>query len=247
MRRTPIIGFGAAHPRSRGEHLRRSSALPSSVGSSPLARGTLCGDVCKVRQLRLIPARAGNTPAPTEPPQPSSAHPRSRGEHLYCIYRPGGNSGSSPLARGTHLVFTPPKSISRLIPARAGNTADAFQRSTNHSAHPRSRGEHRTRCRSLLPVVGSSPLARGTRAKELCNYTGHRLIPARAGNTVRRNPETRKCPAHPRSRGEHRALEIDPAEVCGSSPLARGTRYLTLAVETSTRLIPARAGNTYRR
>ena len=49
--------------------------------------------------------------------------------------------------------------------------------------------------------------------------------------------------AHPRSRGEHLSPVLDEVAGGGSSPLARGTCYLTLAVETSTRLIPARAGN----
>ena len=51
-----------AHPRSRGEHTARFDAFDVTVGSSPLARGTpgFFGEA--VINLRLIPARAGNTP-----------------------------------------------------------------------------------------------------------------------------------------------------------------------------------------
>ena len=50
----------AAHPRSRGEHSFASLRALFTVGSSPLARGTLQEAFAKLRDRRLIPARAGN-------------------------------------------------------------------------------------------------------------------------------------------------------------------------------------------
>ena len=50
----------AAHPRSRGEHLRSNSTVKVTPGSSPLARGTSFEDRRQHRRRRLIPARAGN-------------------------------------------------------------------------------------------------------------------------------------------------------------------------------------------
>ena len=50
-----------AHPRSRGEHNLCVCCATSGVGSSPLARGTLCGLLRRIGGLGLIPARAGNT------------------------------------------------------------------------------------------------------------------------------------------------------------------------------------------
>ena len=90
-----------AHPRSRGEH--SSTEVPSSrtSGSSPLARGTLCGDVCEICESRLIPARAGNTLWNTSGHRLSTAHPRSRGEHAGAVAAAIALAGSSPLARGT--------------------------------------------------------------------------------------------------------------------------------------------------
>ena len=72
----------SAHPRSRGEHSGSASVPAGSIGSSPLARGTLlCGTIPN-STFRLIPARAGNTSTAPSPSNPPSAHPRSRGEHL---------------------------------------------------------------------------------------------------------------------------------------------------------------------
>ena len=49
--------------------------------------------------------------------------------------------------------------------------------------------------------------------------------------------------AHPRSRGEHTRFTYFSFDSGGSSPLARGTSCLILAVLILARLIPARAGN----
>ncbi|ERH20826.1 hypothetical protein HMPREF1979_03280, partial [Actinomyces johnsonii F0542] len=48
-------------------------------GSSPLARGLRVDDGEWQGPQRIIPARAGFTPAPASPPPSKSDHPRSRG------------------------------------------------------------------------------------------------------------------------------------------------------------------------
>ena len=99
-----------AHPRSRGEHVRVGVARLVDGGSSPLARGTPVRLIHKQVARGLIPARAGNTEQRSCLKNTFRAHPRSRGEHgmrLGCV---PGRLGSSPLARGTHLLtwdFTP--------------------------------------------------------------------------------------------------------------------------------------------
>ena len=73
-----------------------------------------------------------------------------------------------------------------------------------------------------------------------------RLIPARAGNTVKAAQEALNKAAHPRSRGEHGLDgELEPRDA-GSSPLARGTPAVFTGTGTAVWLIPARAGNTGR-
>ena len=92
--------------------------------------------------MRLIPARAGNTSEALNRTTLASAHPRSRGEHFGVDTVQFGAPGSSPLARGTLLLAGLGLARGRLIPARAGNTAEASLSAIPNSAHPRSRGEH---------------------------------------------------------------------------------------------------------
>ena len=152
-------------------------------GSSPLARGTLARFTNQTVRLRLIPARAGNTPGQTLANALDPAHPRSRGEHTFQVLALIVSSGSSPLARGTLLVSAIVARKSRLIPARAGNTALTGTRSPTFTAHPRSRGEHAFEKATGYDVFGSSPLARGTPGYTAGVRGSRRLIPARAGNT----------------------------------------------------------------
>ena len=182
-RRWNPAGCPAAHPRSRGEHLVEAHNTALDSGSSPLARGTLHAGSHRPPERRLIPARAGNTSAGDGEPVPVTAHPRSRGEHVAGAFGDGPWVGSSPLARGTPRSGLSPPGLSRLIPARAGNThmredGDAFL-----TAHPRSRGEHRSLSPFERRQAGSSPLARGTPPAWFAGALCCRLIPARAGNT----------------------------------------------------------------
>ena len=99
-----------AHPRSRGEHFEWDVARLGDEGSSPLARGTLDAVVEFLTLQGLIPARAGNTASCIGVEVWNRAHPRSRGEHNSVAMMTVEEMGSSPLARGTHLLtwgFTP--------------------------------------------------------------------------------------------------------------------------------------------
>ena len=174
----------------------------------------------------------------------TAAHPRSRGEHFFSYLRTRFLAGSSPLARGTLLLVLADALLSRLIPARAGNTLGiaglpasdaAHPRSRGEhpflplgvlapgAAHPRSRGEHTGKLNASPVIFGSSPLARGTPLPSFLLDQHTRLIPARAGNTVGRCSFRLLLTAHPRSRGEHTESLSMRRIGAGSSPLARGT------------------------
>ena len=196
----------------------------SRSGSSPLARGT---QVQKFRERwlrRLIPARAGNTRAVAPGRAPGTAHPRSRGEHSELLWLLGQDCGSSPLARGTRGACGASGTLSRLIPARAGNTAMFHVFMMGFPAHPRSRGEHMSPRSKAAASSGSSPLARGTPLFSRQKLRRFRLIPARAGNTDLVVWLMVFQAAHPRSRGEHNRSGLSANILSGSSPLARGTR-----------------------
>ena len=93
------------HPRSRGVYEEFADTVACSDGSSPLARG-LRVRVRGVDYLpRIIPARAGFTPACRRPGRQLQDHPRSRGVYYRPLYTACGILGSSPLARGLHLAI----------------------------------------------------------------------------------------------------------------------------------------------
>ena len=215
-----------AHPRSRGEHYHKQAKQMRDRDSSPLARGTRSPAAPLHRNARLIPARAGNTTRASPSSVPSSAHPRSRGEHQLLDLCRSRNYGSSPLARGTLIALIGSVLVLRLIPARAGNTPGLSPPRRQWSAHPRSRGEHREYPPGFFAGFGSSPLARGTRRERSGMNHASGLIPARAGNTRARNTGIFARGAHPRSRGEHGTGAEQAEGRRGSSPLARGTRPL---------------------
>ena len=219
-------GVSGDHPRSRGVHGGGWGDGVAGLGSSPLARGSLLHREVGRSVDRIIPARAGFTsPTPAAAPSPSD-HPRSRGVH--------------------DVVRVNPWTIIRIIPARAGFTPGRSLPPRPLRDHPRSRGVHQGVPTQLLAIIGSSPLARGSR------HWGQRLqgdegiIPARAGFTQGPSPCSWLPPDHPRSRGVHFGLEEDSALVDGSSPLARGSQVGFSGDALGVRIIPARAGFTAR-
>ena len=113
-------------------------------------------------------------------------------------------------------------------------------------AHPRLRREHYVPAAAACATAGSSPLARGTCVVPVAIACGERLIPARAGNTHPILRRTGRQRAHPRSRGEHAPWTAKSLSGRGSSPLARGTPGTTRHQAVVVRLIPARAGNTFK-
>ena len=235
-----------AHPRSRGEHMASATATSKTGGSSPLARGTRFQPRIQTARPGLIPARAGNTGVGVGSGAGSGAHPRSRGEHKYWGAHALTIPGSSPLARGTRLLYSRHEPSSGLIPARAGNTSGARGYRRGWWAHPRSRGEH-VRVHPVSSTAwGSSPLARGTHVAVAQSVRAVGLIPARAGNTQYRAEPPAPGWAHPRSRGEHAPSPLRNTTALGSSPLARGTPLPRNLGTLIRGLIPARAGNTCR-
>jgi len=70
-------------------------------GLSPLARGTLGAHVVDYKELRFIPAGAGNTISAPQMWHFGAVYPRWRGEHIRRVNYMAMKRGLSPLARGT--------------------------------------------------------------------------------------------------------------------------------------------------
>ena len=255
----------SVHPRSRGEHWTPERVRGAGGGSSPLARGTLFLLAGRARDVRFIPARAGNTARGSAAGSPAPVHPRSRGEHDLPSPPPAPSVGSSPLARGTpvhphrprprtavhprsrgeHAIPPGPDSVcAGSSPLARGTRPGSASGASSPPVHPRSRGEHVDHTRRYGVSVGSSPLARGTQQLPVRRDLDERFIPARAGNTNRRPAQPAASSVHPRSRGEHCPCRGPARRRLGSSPLARGTHPRPPAQPPRPRFIPARAGNT---
>ena len=154
------------------------------------------------------------------------------------------HAGSSPLTRGARNGTRRRCFPSRLIPAHAGSTWSQVQQIAGMRAHPRSRGEHKSKAKAPVFRVGSSPLTRGAPVATVSRSPGVRLIPAHAGSTPTPVTLDKGCEAHPRSRGEHAGGSLIDELRKGSSPLTRGALQPTINTPTKGRLIPAHAGST---
>ena len=147
--------------------------------------------------------------------------------------------------RGTRCAGTAVGIVRRFIPAHAGNTQADDRGAHRRTVHPRACGEHGISRSMDADRHGSSPRMRGTLLYELLLSVSSRFIPAHAGNTRRRHGHPRRNAVHPRACGEH----FDHCETnqvdYGSSPRMRGTLQPERSAHSSTRFIPAHAGNTH--
>ena len=76
-----------------------------------------------IDRSRLIPARAGKTPAANHALPWSWAHPRACGENVDLARAQAPLPGSSPRVRGKPFPYGKYPRLIRLIPARAGKTS----------------------------------------------------------------------------------------------------------------------------
>ena len=189
------------HPRSRGVYGCPDFGGVAAVGSSPLARGLRPRGCPAASPSRIIPARAGFTPARSSLRRSPRDHPRSRGVYLDDVALAEAEPGSSPLARGLLVAVAECGDAEGIIPARAGFTPQGVRMKAAGGDHPRSRGVYRARPVSSTSPPGSSPLARGLRDLPFEAGAGRWIIPARAGFTRRRRTGCGCSWDHPRSRG----------------------------------------------
>ena len=196
--------------------------------------------------IRLIPAHAGKTRGTSFRRRGGRAHPRSRGENVSQFAARPWKTGSSPLTRGKPVIAVEDLSWVGLIPAHAGKTHTALTGHKQARAHPRSRGENTGTKKPTTRVLGSSPLTRGKPGDRHGAGRRRRLIPAHAGKTFQAELEMIQERAHPRSRGENKAVTRPVTRPAGSSPLTRGKPRHRRAHHRPPRLIPAHAGKTQR-
>ena len=158
-----------AHPRRCGADFWFSFLLSVSSGSSPQVRGRFFSWTCSTVAMRLIPAGAGQIRHSHPRANNPRAHPRRCGADHTRVNLLHGVRGSSPQVRGRLCAFRTVVAALGLIPAGAGQIANATINTRLSRAHPRRCGADAgigwfaKRCR------GSSPQVRGRSAqRESC-------------------------------------------------------------------------------
>ena len=132
----------------------------------------------------------------------------------------------------------------RIIPARAGPTRPSSVVAFGNADHPRSCGANHSHKHLDRLSIGSSPLVRGQLVFVTGDFPVERIIPARAGPTVRSRISVQPSPDHPRSCGANRPDRRRGESMSGSSPLVRGQPQRHRRPRPVARIIPARAGPT---
>ena len=234
----------ADHPRACGANGYCGLKIAQRAGSSPRVRGKLVEAVGKHRRGRIIPARAGQTAPGHRTISRCSDHPRACGANSWhCLHNPRPN-GSSPRVRGKRRPAAWCHALSRIIPARAGQTSSGVCRSCFWTDHPRACGANADGILGSRYRAGSSPRVRGKPPAWLQSLAIRRIIPARAGQTPTAAHTAIECPDHPRACGANTPVCGTSLSKLGSSPRVRGKRYRPNLRHCPGRIIPARAGQT---
>ena len=189
------------HPRSCGANAPLSLSYSNERGSSPLVRGQRPIPSSPTRTRRIIAARAGPTPSITPQKGDVADHPRSCGANDFLPSNLRSENGSSPLVRGQRVLSIAFGTPERIIPARAGPTQILSFNSALWADHPRSCGANPVFRSIISTVCGSSPLVRGQLVQGQHPLVADRIIPARAGPTIRTASTTAAATDHPRSCG----------------------------------------------
>ena len=154
-------------------------------GSSPRVRGKRTWPRSRWARSRIIPARAGQTLTSRTGDAKGPDHPRACGANISLQMSRTMPHGSSPRVRGKPVGAATVRVRRRIIPARAGQTTPMIAGTGMSPDHPRACGANSFRSSSHGLLSGSSPRVRGKPARLPRFGQCQRIIPARAGQTVR--------------------------------------------------------------
>ena len=214
----------ADHPRACGANRLVRLTRISTVGSSPRMRGKLDAETTAATENRIIPAHAGQTSKPSNARTAPPDHPRACG-------------ANHPPVQGRERPV-------RIIPAHAGQTANPSMGYGPMTDHPRACGANNSDDGVKVRADGSSPRMRGKPGGGGDVAEVVRIIPAHAGQTVRKSANRSAAADHPRACGANR-LRSPPGVVAGgSSPRMRGKLVPNRDAFPARRIIPAHAGQT---
>ena len=188
-------------PRERGGSTARAAPPFQPAGRSPRARGKLAGAPLVAPRWRSIPASAGEANRRPLLKNASQVDPRERGGSALLTFAAIGVEGRSPRARGKQDQSRNGRSLTRSIPASAGEACLRRLRTRRRKVDPRERGGSSSGCYGRRCEPGRSPRARGKRGHPHAGCVPDRSIPASAGEAVVGAAQRDRSRVDPRERG----------------------------------------------
>ena len=230
------------YPRACGATLRANCQAAAAWGLSPRMRGNRQPKVDDDENSRSIPAHAGQPLRRLSSRSCQPVYPRACGatqvRALPSIYA----DGLSPRMRGNRIAVRSTGTISRSIPAHAGQPSTACRHRGMYRVYPRACGATRLSRVAVLLGDGLSPRMRGNRLTYGDRMPKKRSIPAHAGQP--KCPRARRRPArvYPRACGATSCRQEGIVARYGLSPRMRGNHAGRARDGEEWRSIPAHAG-----
>ena len=205
-------------------------------------RGNLDGVGSPARNQRSIPARAGEPAAPIRRSHISAVYPRACGGTNWMYRHVRMHRGLSPRVRGNVPAASTRLSLTRSIPARAGEPRRGRPTRPIRQVYPRACGG--TRCNHDSPPWhdGLSPRVRGNHRQIILGALRRGSIPARAGEPSWPLSSRLQTGVYPRACGGTSDVPSESEWYRGLSPRVRGNPRRPSSPTSPMRSIPARAG-----
>ena len=255
----------------RGEHGHARLPTRHHAGIIPACAGnTVDGEEAHRIGEGSSPHARGTRPCTAAAKRPCRDHPRMRGEHGFRVRVPVEVAGIIPACAGN----TSPRGLSAFAgwgssPHARGTRPSWPRQQSGLRDHPRMRGEHGFRVRVPVEVARIIPACAGnTGETELCDEWCPGSSPHARGTRARWAAST-TCPRdHPRMRGEHARMTnvgnatariipacagntwlfaVETEMASGSSPHARGTPCTQTAPSVGTGDHPRMRGEHHER
>ena len=180
------IAFWWDHPRVCGEKSSSSSRLSCASGSPPRMRGKESGCVPGLPGSRITPAHAGKRDKTAIFEEWCRDHPCVCGEKTKPVPAGGILMGSPPRVRGKAVAQGAHVLAAGITPAHAGKRTRPRRWVRPPRDHPRACGEKITDETIGVVIQGSPPRVRGKASLFHALGNNHRITPACAGKSVRR-------------------------------------------------------------
>ena len=242
----PIVPTSAVqtgvYPRGCGGTAAPVPPVPAVHGLSPRVRGNPTQKPLKLLERRSIPAGAGEPKESHSWKELDRVYPRGCGGTRVTLRMTVIIPGLSPRVRGNRLSQKSNGSVTRSIPAGAGEPGVRGTALRRCVVYPRGCGGTQAIAKQLQIVEGLSPRVRGNRCPPCVEIGIGGSIPAGAGEPRWRNPSTRKLRVYPRGCGGTPFLRRCLHPCRGLSPRVRGNQAYDRVGPYSRGSIPAGAG-----